>query len=114
MTPARISSFSRAHRDRHAEMRDAVKIIHRAVERIDDPLELAVGISAHAFLAVDRVVGETREDDLRDEFLRAFVEFELDVVRGECVDVEFAAEVFAQQRTGGARGGTRRYRGSWT
>ncbi len=97
--------FPAPHRDRNAEVRDAVEIIHRAVQRIDDPLEFAVGISAHAFLAVDRVVGETREDDLRDEFLRALVEFEFDVVRGERIDVEFAAEIFAQQRTGGARGG---------
>ena len=86
-------------------MRDAVKIIHRAVERIDDPLEVARLVAADAFLAVDRVVGETREGHLRDEVLRADIEFELDVVRGEFVDAALDEKVFFQQRARGARGG---------
>ena len=74
MTPARITPFS-PHRNRRAEVRDAVEIIHCAVERIDDPLKLACLVAADAFLAIDRVVGETLQDHPRDEFLRLDIEF---------------------------------------
>ena len=91
------------HRDRSAEVRDAVEIIHRAVERIDDPLELARLIATDAFLAVDRVVREACEEDPRDEVLRLHVECQLDVVRRELVDLAFGKKVFLQELARRAR-----------
>ena len=104
MTPARISSFA-PRGDGRAEVRDAVEIVHGAVERIDDPLELAVLIAADAFLAKDGVVGEAFQEHLGDEVLGFHVEGKLDVVRGELVHIRVLAKVFAQQPAGGERGG---------
>ena len=61
-------------------------------------------VSRDAFLAVDRVIGKASEQPLGDEFLRAHVEVELDVVRRECIDLERRSEVRAEQFAGGARG----------
>jgi hypothetical protein len=47
--------------DRHAEMRDAVVVVHRAVDGIDDPLAVAVRITTHAFLPIERVAGAGTE-----------------------------------------------------
>ena len=49
------------------------------------------------------MVGEAREEDARDEVLRLHVERELDVVRGELVDLAFGKKVFFQERARRAR-----------
>ena len=94
-----------AQRDRNAEVRDRVEIIHRAVDRIDDPLPLARLISRDALLAKDRVIGKRTEQDFRDERLRAHVEIELDVVRREFIHIKRLSKVAAEQFTRGASGG---------
>ena len=57
MTPTMISPFP-AQRDRNAKMRDAVEIVHGAVERIDHPLMLAGLIADDSFFAIERVLAE--------------------------------------------------------
>ena len=74
----------RATRDRDGELREAVQVVRRAVERIDDPLVLVVAGRA-AFFGEDRVIGVVILDDLddrgfgglvdlRDEFVAAFLD----------------------------------------
>ena len=59
-----------AQRNRNAEVRDAVEIIHGAIERIDDPLMLARLIADDSFFAVKRVLGKFFEQRIRDQLLR--------------------------------------------
>ena len=70
-------------------------------------------VAGDAFLAVDGVIGEALEEHAGDQFLGADVEFELDVVRCECIDVERRAEVAAQEFAGGAGGARPRFRDRW-
>ena len=63
-------------------MRNAVIIIHRSIERIDHPLKFARLIADDSFFAVERVLRKFFEQRLRDQFLRADVDFEFDVVLG--------------------------------
>src|SRR4051812_44233187 len=93
-----------AQRDGDAEVRDAVEVIHRAVDGVDDPLVGAGLVSGDAFLAEDRVLRKAGEQHARDEILRTDVELELDVVRLKRIHLEAAAEVFAEELAGGARG----------
>ena len=46
-----------AQRDGNAKMRNAVKIIHRSIQRIDNPLMIAGLISHDPFFAVAGVIG---------------------------------------------------------
>src|SRR6266404_3363913 len=92
-------------RDRNAEVRDSVKIIHGAVEWVDNPLMLARLVADDSFLAVERMLGKLFQQFFRDQLLRFNVDGELDVVRGESVDVLRAMEILPKQLTGGARGG---------
>ncbi len=64
------NDFAReTQRDRDAEMRNAVEIIHGAIERIDDPLVFA-GLVAHdSFLAVKRMLGKFFQKQLGDQLL---------------------------------------------
>ena len=91
-----------AQRDRSAEMRQPVKIIHRPVERIDHPLILARLIADQALFAVERVLRMLPQQDFGDEILRQHIDLELDVVRGRGVDRQRFFEMRAQQFTGGA------------
>ena len=52
-------------RDRNAKMRDAVKIIHRAIERIDHPLIIARLVADNSFFAVKRVLGKFLQAAIR-------------------------------------------------
>ena len=63
-------------------MRNAVIIIHRAIERIDHPLKFARLIADDSFFAVECVLRKFFEQRLRDQFLRADIDFEFDVVLG--------------------------------
>ena len=47
-----------AQRDGNAKMRDAVEIIYRSIQRIDNPLMVAGLISRDSFFAVKRVRGK--------------------------------------------------------
>ena len=69
-------------------MRNAVEEIHRAIERIDDPLMIACLVADDSFFAVKRVLRKTLEQDFRDQILRQNIDLELDVVRGRGVDRE--------------------------
>ena len=50
-----------AHRDRRARERDAVGVVRRAVERVDEPGARPVGLARDAFLSEDRMVRERGE-----------------------------------------------------
>ena len=54
-----------AQRNRNAEMRNAVEIIHGAIERIDDPLMIAFLIAHNSFFAIKRVLGKFLQRAIR-------------------------------------------------
>ena len=62
-----------AHGDGRARERDAVRVVRRAVERVDEPRARAVGLAGEAFLAQDGVVGKRGRDDVDDLVLRGDV-----------------------------------------
>ena len=97
-----------AQRNRNAKMRNAVKIIHRAVERIDDPLMIAFLIAHNSFLAIKRMLGKFFQERFGDQFLSAHIDFEFDVVRLERIDAERLLKLVPEQFAGGARGFDRR------
>lgn len=86
-----------AQGDGDAEVRDAVEEIHRAIDGVDDPLAVGILVSGDAFLAIDRVVRATEEEDVGDEVLGFLVERELDVVVMSFIDSEGLAEMFAEE-----------------
>ena len=78
-------------------MGNAVVEIHRPVDGIDDPLAIAIGITAEAFLAVERVARPRAEQDAFDQRLGFPVERQLDVVVGRLVHGRIEAEVGFEQ-----------------
>src|SRR4051794_33711912 len=84
-------------------MRDAVKIIYRAVERIDDPLMFACLVADDSFFAVERMIREFLQKRFRDEVLRLNVDGEFDVVGESGVDPAWPAEIVAEQLARSAR-----------
>src|ERR1041385_7926243 len=78
-------------------MRNAVEIIHRAIERIDDPLMIAGLISPDTFFAVKRVAGEFVEKQFTDQLLRLNIDLQLDVVRGYRVHMLPLPKILAKQ-----------------
>src|SRR5213082_189443 len=83
-------------------MRNAVIIIHRSIERIDHPLKFARLIADDSFFAVECVLRKFFEQRLRDQFLRADVDFEFDVVLGGLINLHWFLEVVPQHFAGGA------------
>src|SRR5437016_8254136 len=83
-------------------MRNAVIIIHRSIERIDHPLKFACLIADDSFFAVECVLRKFFEQRLRDQFLRADVDFEFDVVLGGLIHLHWFLEVVPQHFAGGA------------
>ena len=73
--------------DRHRELREAVQVVRRAVERIDDPLVLVVAARA-AFLGEDRVLGVVVADDLDDRGLGGLVDLRDELVAAFLDDLE--------------------------
>ena len=59
-------------------------------------------VADDAFLAVERVLRKTLEQNFRDQILRQDIDLELDVVRGRGVDRERFLEMRAEQFAGGA------------
>src|SRR4051794_27707483 len=81
-------------------MRDAVKEIYGAVDRIDDPFVLTVRRGGRTFFAEHRVAWEMPKQGFCDEVLRAFVELKLDVVRFFGVHDQLLAKMHADQIAG--------------
>src|SRR6266404_7938877 len=90
-------------RDRNAKMRDPVKIIHGAVERIDHPLMLARLIAHNSFFAVKRVLRKLFQQCFGDELLCLDVNRQFDVVRLGNGDVLGAMKIFAKHFARAAR-----------
>src|ERR1700736_847670 len=84
-------------------MRDPVEIIHRAIQRIDNPLMLARLVANGSFFAVESVLGKFLQERLSDELLRLDIDGELDVVRQRGVDVLRTIKIVAQQLSRFAR-----------
>ena len=85
-------------------MRHSKKIIHRAVNRINDPAIYGVRIAGTAFLAEQGNLRKRVEQNFRDDFLAAHVEFKLDVVGFVGIDALGPVPVVAHDFSGGARG----------
>src|SRR6266581_1891821 len=85
-------------------MRNAVEIIHRAVQRIDDPLMIAGLIPHDTFLAVKRMSGKFVEKQFADQLLRLNIDFQFDVVRCHGVDALTLLKILAKQLSRFARG----------
>jgi hypothetical protein len=67
--------------DGNAEVGDAEEIVHRAINRVDDPFDVAVATDVGiAFFSEDEVIGMPSEDELGDEILAAHVHLQFDVV----------------------------------
>src|SRR6476660_5904354 len=75
-----------AQRNGNAKMRNAVKIIHRSIQRIDNPLMVAGLISHDSFFAVKRVRGEFSEKQFGNQLLCLNVDLQFDVVCGHSLD----------------------------
>jgi hypothetical protein len=80
-------------------MGDAVEVVHRAVQGVDNPLAIPCATS-DAFFAEDGVVGVAGEDVVLDEALGAAVEFEFDVMGLHGIDLERLFEIFAEKFSG--------------
>lgn len=78
-------------------MRNAVEEIHRAINRIDNPLAGGLLVARDAFFAVECIARASPEKNAGDEILRFLVERELDVVIRGFIDCGGAAEVLAEK-----------------
>ena len=95
--------------DRHAEERDAVRVVHRAVQRIDDPEPAPTGRwglagdrpMLPALLGQDRVAWVARTDGVDDQLLRQVVGLGHDVA-GALVMDPLEALVAVHQHLAGA------------
>src|SRR5262249_30700314 len=85
-------------------MRDAVEIIHRAIQRIDDPLMIAGLISPDTFFAVKRVTGEFVEKQFADQLLRLNIDLQLDVMCCHRVHTLPLPKILAKQLSRFTRG----------
>src|ERR1043166_3770807 len=85
-------------------MRNAVEIIHRAIQRIDDPLMIAGLIPNDTFLAVKRMSGKFGEKQFADQLLRLNIDLQFDVVRCHGVDALTLLKTLAKQLSRFARG----------
>src|SRR5580704_6314748 len=81
-------------------MRNSVKIIHRAVQRIDNPLMITRLVAHDSFLAVKCVLGKFSQQRFGDQLLGLDIDRELDVVRQQGADVLRAIKIFAKQLAG--------------
>ena len=73
-------------RDRHAGVRNAVSEIHRAVDRVDHPAQLALDVAGILLLAKDGNLRMRLGQHRLDLALAAHVQFQLDVALGGFVD----------------------------
>ena len=77
-------------------MWNAVEIIHRPIQWIDNPLMVAGLISHDPFFAVKRVRGKFFEEQFADQLLRLNIDLQFDVVRRERLDALLLLKIFAQ------------------
>src|SRR6185436_2685849 len=91
-------------RDRHAEMRNAVRKIRRAVDRVDHPDRIARPLGT-AFLAEKRVLGETRLQARNDHALDLAVGLGDVVLLTLELDLDRLRKIFARQLARLARDG---------
>jgi hypothetical protein len=61
-------------------VRDAVRKIHGAINRIDDPAMVRLGITQDTFFAQDSDVRVGAPQRFLDQFLAAHIQFEFDIV----------------------------------
>ena len=86
-----------------AEMRDAVEVVHRAIDRIDDPLKGAGLIPRQPLLPVNGMIRKRLQQNPLDHFLTAHIEFQLDVVFLHFIHHRHLAVMGFDKGTGGLR-----------
>src|SRR3954451_7777383 len=84
-------------------MRNAIKIINGAVERIDYPLVVAGLIADDSLFAVQRVGGKLGDQKIGNELLALDVDRQLDVVSFGRVDATWQIKILTQEFAGSAR-----------
>ena len=87
----------KTERDRNAKVRDAVEKIHRPIERVDNPVVIALLIADDALFALKRVLWKTPKQHFADQILRLHIDLELDVVRQRRLHRERLLEARAEQ-----------------
>jgi len=63
-----------ARSDRHTKMRDVKIVVHRAINRIDDPLNVTVTPKIAFFFTQNRVSRVIFQNDLGDQFLATYIQ----------------------------------------
>src|SRR5260221_4154831 len=91
-------------RDRHAELRIAVREVRGAVERIDDPSMVALMHAGAAFLGKDRVGRKCAMDNFDDRRFRFAIGFGHEIDRVRLAIDGYSAESFEMNSAGGTRG----------
>src|ERR1044071_6421181 len=81
--------------DGNAKMRNAVEIIHRSIQRIDNPLMIAGLISRDSFFAVERVRGKLFEKQFANQLLRPNIDLQFDVMRCDGLNALLLLKIFA-------------------
>ena len=95
----------RLEADRHAEDRQAVGVVGRAVERVDDPAPARAPTPGAALLGEDPVLRECGEQARDDQLLGARVHLGHEVGGAALVrDVPRSLELALEEVTGRARG----------
>ena len=95
-------------RNRNAKMRNAVEIIHGAVERIDHPLILALLIANDSFFAIKRVSRKVfRSEWSINSCVRTSISSLMSCASAD-VDTKRLMKMLPEQIAGGARGFDRR------
>ena len=94
--------------DRNGKVGDAVEEVHRAVDRVDDPLIGSTLVPADPLLAVNRMIGKDSQNKRLDQRLGATVELQLDVVCLGGIDIQFPLEMSADHSAGSQGGVARR------
>ena len=83
-------------------MRNAIEIIHGAIEWIDDPLVVARLVAHDSFFAIKRVLWEFFQERVGDQILRFDIDLELDVMRLGRIDPKRPLKMLAKQIASGA------------
>src|SRR5208337_3217618 len=91
-------------RDRHAELRIAVREVGGAVERVDDPSMVALMRAGAAFLGKDRVGRKCAMDHFDDRGFRFAIGFGDQIDRVRLAIDGYSAEALEMNSAGGTRG----------
>jgi hypothetical protein len=101
--PPRFAPGPFLERDRNTRVRDAVRKIHGAINRIHHPAIFRILVAGIALLAEERNLRESGVQFSFNQLLAAHIEFELDVVRGDFIRLFLGGKVFAHDCAGGSR-----------